>query len=236
MQTKEFLRRYAYVYFYVAAFFLACAGLIDHSVETVGSMQPLGTHPVIVIDAGHGGMDGGTTGVGGVSERDVNLQTAKRLNALLQLMGYETIMTRTNADDLSTEGETIRQRKQSDLRNRVSLVNSQADAVLVSIHQNHYPDSRYYGPQVFYANDAEALANTMQTALTEAFAPGTMRGVKKASGVYLMEHIDHPGLLVECGFLSNPAEEQKLASAEHQKKLACVIAAVLAEYSKTPAV
>lgn len=236
METKEFLKRYAYVYFYVAAFFLACAGLIDHSVETVGSMEPFGTHPVIVIDAGHGGIDGGTTGAAGTSERDVNLQIAKRLNALLQLLGCETVMTRTTGEDLATEGETIRRQKQSDLKNRVEAVNGYASAVLVSIHQNHYPDSRFCGPQVFYSNDAEALANTMQTALTNALAPGSRRSAKKASGVYLMEHIRQPGLLVECGFLSNPAEEQKLSSAEHQKKLACVIAAVLAQYSKTPAV
>lgn len=228
METREFLKRYAYVYLYVVAFFLGCAGLLAHSVETVGSMQPFVTHPVIVIDAGHGGIDGGTTGAAGTSEQKINLSIAKRLNALLQLMGYETVMTRTNGDSIATEGETIRQQKQSDLRNRVQIVNQQASAVLVSIHQNHFPDSKYYGPQVFYSGSAGELAGSVQRALSDALSPEIHRTAKESSGVYLMEHIDHPGILVECGFLSNPQEEQKLCTADHQKKVAAVLAAVLA--------
>lgn len=230
MESREFLKRYAYVYLYVTAFFLGCAALLLHGVETVGSMQSFSSMPVIVIDAGHGGMDGGTTGVSGVKEDQVNLEIARRLEAMLGLFGYNTIMTRTTSDSIATEGDTIRAQKQSDLRNRVNLVNGLPAAVLVSIHQNHYPDGRYYGPQVFYSGSAEALAGSVQTALTDAFAPGSSRAVKRSSGVYLMEHITHPGILVECGFLSNFAEEQKLASAEHQKKVAAVLAAVLADY------
>lgn len=231
MKTREFLRRYTHVYLYVTAFFLALAGLYLHSVETVGSMQPFDAHPVIIIDPGHGGIDGGTTGLAGSSEQDLNLAIAKRVDAMLRLLGYETVMTRTTADSVATEGETIRQQKQSDLRNRVDLVNGLADAVLVSIHQNHYPDSRYSGPQVFYAGDAQSLAAAMQECLTRSLAPNSRREVKKSSGVYLMEHIQHPGILIECGFLSNAAEEQKLNSPEYQKQLAAVIAAVMANYA-----
>lgn len=230
METREFLRRYAWVYLYVVAFFLGCAALLLHSVETVGSMQPFDSHPVIVIDAGHGAPDGGATGVSGVKEDQVNLEIARRLEALLALMGCDAIMTRTDGDCIATQGDTIRQKKQSDLRNRTELVNSQASAVLVSIHQNHFPDGRYCGPQVFWAGEAEALAEKMQTALTEALSPESRRSTKRATGVYLMEHIEHPGVLVECGFLSNPEEERKLAAPEHQKKIAAVLAAVLAEY------
>jgi len=231
MDTREFLRRYAYVYLYVVAFFLGCAGLLLHSVETAGEMTPFAAHPVIVIDAGHGGMDGGTTGIGGTAEDEVNLSIAKRLEALLSLMGYETLMTRTTAESIATEGETIRARKQSDLRNRVELVNRQASAVLVSIHQNHFPDPQYAGPQVFHTEHAAELAKAMQTALTAALKPGSKRAAKPVAGVYLMEHIDHPGLLIECGFLSNPAEEQKLASADYQKRTAAVLATVLARFA-----
>lgn len=231
MDTRQFLKRYAYVYLYVVAFFLGCAGLLLHSVETAGEMAPFDSHPVIVIDAGHGGPDGGTTGVSGVKEDAVNLAIAKRLNALLTLFGYETAMTRTSAEDLSTEGETIRARKQSDLRNRVSQINAYTSAIVVSIHQNHYPDPKYDGPQVFHTASAAELARTMQSALNAALDPTSRRTPKTASGVYLMEHIDRPGLLVECGFLSNPAEEQKLASAEYQRSLAAVIASVLARFA-----
>lgn len=230
MDTREFLKRYAYVYLYVTAFFLGCAAMLLHGVETAGSMQSFTSEGVIVIDAGHGGLDGGTTGVSGVKEDQVNLQIARRLELLLRLFGCNTLMTRTTADSIATEGGSIRQQKQSDLRNRVALVNGLPAAVLISIHQNHFPDGRYYGPQVFYSDGADALANFMQTALTKSLTPGSGRNAKPASGIYLMEHIHHPGILVECGFLSNAAEEQKLASAEYQKKAAAVMAAVLAQY------
>ena len=230
METREFLRRYAWVYLYVVAFFLGCAALLLHSVETVGSMQPFEFHPVIVIDAGHGAPDGGATGLSGVKEDQVNLEISRRLEALLALMGYDTLMTRTSGDCIATEGDTIRQKKQSDLKNRAELVNRQPAAVLVSIHQNHFPDGRYSGPQVFWVNDGEEMAQKLQRTLTIALSPGSSRSVKRSTGVYLMEHIDHPGVLVECGFLSNPEEERKLAAPEHQKKIAAVLAAVLAEY------
>ena len=230
METKEFLKRYVWVYLYVAAFFLGCAGLLRHTVETVGTMQPFSAYPVIVIDAGHGAPDGGSTGISGSREETVNLAIARRLEGLLTLMGYDTAMTRTGSDCIATEGDTIRQKKLSDLRNRVTYINALPAAVLVSIHQNHFPDSRFWGPQVFYAGGGEHLASFAQRALTEALAPGSKREPKRASGIYLMEHIDHPGILVECGFLSNPEEERKLLSPEHQNKIAAVLAAVLAQY------
>ena len=235
METRDYLKRYAWVYLYVAAFFLAAAGLLRHSVEAAGSVQPFSAHPVIVIDAGHGSPDGGAVGAGGTKEDTVNLSVARRLEGLLKLLGYETVMTRTGPDCVATEGETIRQKKQSDLQNRVELVNSLPAAVVVSIHQNHFPDSRYHGPQVFYSSGGEALAASAQKALTAALAPMSGREPKKASGVYLMEHIDHPAILVECGFLSNPEEERKLNSPDHQKKIAAILAAVLAEFVQSGA-
>lgn len=231
MGTRDFLKRYAWVYLYVAAFFLGAAGLLRHTVETVGSMEAFGGCPVIVIDAGHGAPDGGSTGVSGTREETVNLAVAKRLQSLLTLLGYDTVMTRTGADCIASEGETIRQKKQSDLRNRVELVNSFPAAVLISIHQNHFPEGRYSGPQILYTSGAQELARSAQQALTQALAPGSKREAKQASGIYLMEHVNHPGILVECGFLSNAEEERKLNSPEHQKKIAAILAAVLANYA-----
>ncbi len=225
MDTREFLRRYAYVYCYVAAFFLVCAGLLRHSVEVAGPITAF-ERRVIVIDAGHGAPDGGTTGVSGAKEDELNLQISKRLDALLTLMGCETKMTRTTDDCIASTGDSIREKKVSDLRNRVAIINALPSAVVVSIHQNHFPDGKYSGPQVFHTEDAGELAAQLQRALS----PGGNRAPKKAAGVYLMEHIEHPGVLVECGFLSNPAEEQKLKTPEHQKRIAVAIAAVLAEY------
>ena len=231
MEAREFLRRYAYVYLYVAAFFLGLAAVARHSVETVAEIVPLTGSSVLVIDAGHGGEDGGTTGAAGTAEDEVNLAIAKRLEAMLTLIGCQTRMTRTDSDSLATEGETIRSRKQSDLRNRTALVNGYSNAVLVSIHQNHFPDPKYDGAQVFCTKGAEELAMVMQSALTENLSPHSRRTVKRASGIYLMEHITCPGLLIECGFLSNPSEEQRLRSADYQKRLAAVMAAVLARFA-----
>lgn len=230
MDTREFLRRYAYVYLYVAAFFLLGAGLLRHSVE-VSSDQRFPERRVIIIDAGHGGPDGGTTGVAGTGEAELNLQIARRLERLLTLFGCDTVMTRKDSGSLASEGDTIRQKKQSDLRNRVEMVNAVPNGILVSIHQNHFPDGRYYGPQVFYSGEAKSLAEMMQASLTHALAPGSRRAAKEARGIYLMEHIQCPGILVECGFLSNADEEQRLRSAEHQKRLAAVMAAILAGYA-----
>lgn len=231
MDTRQFLRRYFYVYLYVVAFFLGCAGLLLRTVETAGEMAPFDSHPVIVIDPGHGGMDGGTTGVSGVKEDALNLAISKRLNAVLTLFGYETAMTRTTSDDCSTEGETIRARKQSDLRNRAEQINAFPSAILVSIHQNHFPDPQYSGPQVFHTPNASELATALQSALNSALAPASRRCPKTASGVYLLEHISCPGLLVECGFLSNPAEEQRLADPVYQTRLASILACVLARFA-----
>lgn len=233
MKTSEFLRRYAYVYLYVAAFFLVCAGLYRSTVEQVSADQRFAFRPLFVIDAGHGGIDGGTSSAGGVRESELNLEISKKLDTLMHLLGYETIMTRSTPDSVATEGQTIRQQKQSDLKNRVSLVNGQANAVLVSIHQNFYPDSRYSGPHVFYAGNApdQQLAQVMQTALNQALDPDSRRECKKSEGIYLMQHIECPGILIECGFLSNPTEEVLLQTDAYQNQLCSVIAATLVCYA-----
>lgn len=232
MLTREFLRRYAYVYMMVVAFFLILASVCRVAVETVDARQELTAHPVFIIDAGHGGMDGGTTSCSGALERDINLEIAQRLEKLLALIGYDTVMTRTNSDSIATEGDTIRQQKQSDLRNRAAIVNSNANGVLVSIHQNHFPDSRYSGPQVFHAETggSRELAQSMQNALNTTL--GTTREYKAADGIYLMQNIQNTGILVECGFLSNPAEDAALQTKAYQSRLCCVIAVCLANYAE----
>lgn len=230
LSTREFLRKYAYVYIYVVSFFLLAAAMFRQNVETVISRQELTSETRIVIDPGHGGIDGGTTSVTGVLERDLNLQIGKRLEKLLLLLGQKPAMTRTTGDSVATEGDTIREQKRSDLRNRLELINGSVNTILISIHQNHYPDARYAGPQVFYAADEQS--RSFAQALQQSFnaAMGTQRECKKSEGVYLMNHLQCPGVLVECGFLSNYDEEAKLCSPEHQKKLCCIMAAALMEY------
>lgn len=236
MTTREYLRRYAYVYLYVFSLFLLLAAGLRGTSESVFSGQQLTGRPVFVIDAGHGGMDGGAVSVTGTYESRINLDIARRLEKLMGLLGYDTVMLRSGEGDLSTEGETVRARKNSDLRNRVAAVNSQSGALLVSIHQNHFTQSRYSGPQVFCAADAasQSLGAGMQSALNAA--TGGRRECKTADSVYLMNHINCSGVLVECGFLSNPTEARLLENEAYQKKLCTVIAAVLAEYAESGAV
>lgn len=154
------------------------------------------------------------------------------------IMGYRTVMVRTEDTSVATEGNTIREEKRSDLRNRINLVNQTDNPLYISIHQNFYPESRYSGPQVFYGSggDSKTLATLMQSNMNHILTSSSKRSCKKSSGVYIMEHIDCTGILVECGFLSNPEEERKLRTPEYQKKVSGVIAATLADYIEQSAV
>lgn len=198
---------------------------ISEAATKVNQLLPVNTGMTVIIDPGHGMPDGGTTSCTGILEADLNLEIASRLNDLYHLFGISTIMTRQDRDSIYTKGDTIGQKKVSDTRNRVSLVNGTDNAILLSIHQNHFFDSQYYGAQVFYANnDASiALAKKLQTDLVTILNPNSNRKAKKSTGVYLMEHIHCPAVLVECGFLSNPQEEALLRSAQYQKQLCAVV-------------
>lgn len=187
----------------------------------------------IIIDAGHGGEDGGATSVSGVQESQLNLEISLRLEQLLALAGFHTSMIReTDTAVYSGNCSTITEKKVSDLKNRVATINAVPNGLVVSIHQNHFSESKYAGAQVFYASSdgSKALAGLMQARLREALAPSNRREPKAASSVYLMEHIECTGILIECGFLSNPQEDLLLQDTNYQKKLACAIGSALAEY------
>ena len=186
----------------------------------------------IVIDPGHGGEDGGAVSCTGRMESEYNLAISRRLDDLLHLMGYRTRMTRTSDVSIYTTGSTLAQKKVSDLKERVRIVNETGNALLVSIHQNQFSDSRYSGAQVFYAKTAGSkdLGQKLQAELVAALNPGSNRKSKPVSGVYLLENIPCAGVLVECGFLSNPQEEAMLRNTDYQKKLCCVLAATLHQY------
>lgn len=190
----------------------------------------------IVIDPGHGGVDGGATSCTGLAESGYNLDIALKLEDLFHLMGYPTVMTRREDISIYTKGETIAQKKISDLKERVRIVNETPNALLLSIHQNNFSDSRYSGAQVFYAptEGSEELARKVQKGMVQYLNPGSRRDIKKSSGIYLMEHITAPGVLIECGFLSNPEEEACLRDKDYQQKLCAVIVkAVLKNISNT---
>lgn len=189
----------------------------------------------VIIDAGHGGPDGGTSADDGTLEKHINLQIAHKLNDILQSMGVETVMIRT--EDISIHDEnatTIREKKVSDLKNRLSIINNTDDAVFVSIHQNHYSSSKYSGAQVFYSKNnplSENLAEAIRLPIVSYLQSGNTREIKKSgSEIYLLNNAQAPAVMVECGFLSNWADTQNLKDENYQQRLAFTIAVGIADY------
>lgn len=189
--------------------------------------------PVIVLDPGHGGEDGGAVSANGVRESGLNLEISLRTRDLLRFLGIPVVMTReTDLSIHSPEAVTVSEKKISDLKNRVGLVSDTENPILVSIHQNMFAESKYYGTQLFYADSdpSRQLAEELQALFAAELDPSNHRRAKPCENVYLLSRISCPGVLVECGFLSNPKEEALLQSAEYQKKLAAVLAAGLFIY------
>lgn len=204
----------------------------SRTVTVLTENAPVTGRTCIIIDPGHGGEDGGATSCTGVFESKINLEIALRLNDMMNLLGYDTLMIRKTDISVYTAGETIAAKKVSDLKRRVEIVNGTENALLLSIHQNYFSDSQYSGAQVFYPKTvgSEELAKSLQSAIIKNVNPSSRRAAKKVDGVYLMEHIDTTGVLIECGFLSNPEEEAKLRSPEYQKVFSAVIASVCSSY------
>lgn len=219
-------------YFLIVGTLVSLTFVSNKATTVVANKIPLRRNHTIIVDAGHGGEDGGATSCTGVLESSINLEIAARLNDLAKFLGFQTKMIRSSDVSVYTEGKTIAQKKVSDLKNRISLVNQTENAVLVSIHQNTFSDSQYSGGQVFYCSNEKSrqLAEQVQTAICQSVNKGSNRKCKPAEGVYLMQHVTCTGILVECGFLSNAEEEAKLRNEEYQKKVACVIASSVCKF------
>jgi len=197
----------------------------DRAASTMSSGGMVYGRKTIILDAGHGGIDGGAISCTGELESKINMQITEKLRDLFHLMGYQTLMIRDSNISVHTNGETIAQKKISDLKERVRIVNSQKDAILISIHQNTFPEEYYSGSQVFYAKTAgsDELAKSLQGSLVKNIAPDNKRKSKQGSGIFLLDHINKTGVLIECGFLSNREEEARLSDHEYQKKLCASI-------------
>lgn len=183
----------------------------------------------LILDAGHGGEDGGAVSLTGVAESTINLAVVLRLDQLLGFYGVAPVLIRDRDVSIYDAGcETLRQKKVSDLHNRVSLIEGTENPAVISIHQNTFSNPAYHGAQVFFraGEESEALAHLVQGALREGIDPGNKRTPTKIpDSVYLMKHITCPAVLVECGFLSNPEEETLLREGGYQTKLALCVAA-----------
>ena len=182
----------------------------------------------LILDAGHGGEDGGASSAAGDKESGINLAIVLKARALMAFLGVEPRLTRDADVSLHSGGaETIRQKKVSDLKNRVALVESTPNAVLISVHQNHFTDPRYSGAQVFFNSGdvSRQWGEDTQEVLRQVLAPGNDRKAKPMpSGIYLFDHISCPAILVECGFLSNGEEAALLCTDTYQRKIAMALA------------
>lgn len=208
---------------------LAVLGVLvaGQGVETAGP-GAASQRVTVVIDPGHGGEDGGAVAPDGTEEADINLEVARRLDAILRFMGEDTLLLRDSDVSLHDgSAQTIREKKISDIHNRVDTVNGQGNAVLISLHQNFFSSSKYRGAQVFYGGNpnSQPWAKLTQKNLRSCLDPDNKREVKPIDrGVYLMNHISCPALLIECGFLSNPEERWQLKEPSYQTALAVVVA------------
>ena len=227
------LKRMFPLYVFSLAVVLAVALLGSRTVTALAEVfeaQTPAPPPTVILDPGHGGEDGGAVSPGGVLESGVNLSIALRTRDLLTFLGVPVAMTREEDVSLCDPAAgSVSARKVSDLKNRVRLAAETEDPNLVGIHQNMFPEAKYRGAQVFYAAapGSRALAERLQASLCADLDPTNHRQAKQSQSVYLMDRITCPGVLVECGFLSNPGEEALLQTEAYQKKLAAVLAAGL---------
>lgn len=189
----------------------------------------------VVLDAGHGGEDGGAVGVNGVTEKEINLSIALELEQYLRQNNFEVIMIRDGDYAVGDQSlRTIAERKRSDTKTRLQTVNEAGECIFISIHQNHFSESKYHGAQVFYsANRPESaqLAETIRRNIVESVQPENKRENKEAGkNIYLMANANVPAVLVECGFLSNPQEAENLTTKTYQKDIAAAIYNGLLDY------
>ncbi len=211
----------------------------ERGAEAVGTdAAPARAAVTVVLDAGHGGEDGGAVGQNGVLEKDLNLRIALMLGEQLEAAGVHVVYTRRDDRLLYTAEQNIPgKRKQYDLRNRLSLARAQEGAVLVSIHMNQFSASRYSGLQVYYATADErsrALAQCMQETVRRTLQPENRRQIKAGdSSIYLLDRADFPAVLVECGFLSNSEECARLSEEEYDRELSFSLFCAIMEYLQT---
>ncbi len=229
---RKKINRFWVLFCFVALSFVSIAGVLFHIHQSKPILAAYSPSPVIIIDAGHGGMDGGAVGVDGQIEKEINLSIALKLDVMLRAYGFQTILTRDSDKSIhSAEAQTVRQQKTSDLKNRLKLLEDTSSGILISIHQNKYSQSSAHGTQVFYGRncaESKELAEMLQKTITGYLQPENKREVKQATkDIYILYQASKPAVMVECGFLSNSSEAERLMDEEYQEQIAFSICAAL---------
>ena len=205
----------------------------DKYIET---LQSENEKNLIIIDAGHGGEDPGAIGTSGVYEKDLNLEIAFTLGKILSERGFAVLYTRTKDKLLYTEAENIRGiRKISDLKNRCKIAAEYPQAIFVSIHMNSYGSPAFSGLHVYYSPEDEnskLLANKIQYSVKENLQNTNNRKIKPGKDIYVLENVENTAVLIECGFLTNAEECEKLSQKEYQKQLCLAIVCGIIEYKE----
>ena len=216
----------------LALCFVSLIGVFSQIQQSEPTLASYSATPIVIIDAGHGGMDGGAMGVDGQIEKEINLSIALKLDTMLRAYGFETILTRNSDVSIhSADAKTVRQQKSSDLKNRLKLLEDTSSGILISIHQNKYSQSSACGTQVFYGRncpESKELAEMLQKTITGYLQPENKREIKQATkDIYLLYQATKPAVMVECGFLSNAAEAEKLTDGKYQDQIAFSICMAL---------
>ena len=191
--------------------------------------------PLIIIDAGHGGEDGGASSASGILEKNINLAISLKIKTLLDTLGFETLMTRTDDSLIYDEScSSMREKKVSDIHNRMSILEKYPNSIFLSIHQNHFSESKYNGAQVFYSknnSESEVIAEILQQSICSQLQNDNDRMIKPSgTEIYLLYHAKTPAVMVECGFLSNAGEAQKLNDETYQTQMSMAIVDGLINY------
>lgn len=194
-----------------------------------------GAYPLVIIDAGHGGEDGGAVGVNGILEKDLNLEISFTLCDMLRANSVPVLMTRSEDILLYDRSQDYRGRKKVlDLQKRLSISNDNPGALFISVHMNTFPVGKYSGLQVYYSKNngqSAVLAKTIQSTVRSLLQPDNNREIKPAgSGIYLLHNNKNPAVLIECGFISNEAECGLLSTPEYRRKLALVMFNAIMEH------
>ena len=193
--------------------------------------MPGGDMRCVVIDAGHGGDDPGKVGINGAKEKDVNLQIAEKVKKYLEANDITVVMTRESDEGLNDANAS--NKKVQDMKRRIELIDKTAPQVTVSIHQNSYPEEYVHGAQVFYytgSKEGQNLADAIQWQLVDKVDPENKRQVKANDSYYLLKKTGIPIVIVECGFLSNSAEAEKLCTDDYQERVAWAIHMGILQY------